>query len=78
MRRRCGWVEERVRTPHLIDVINPKSGVLEEMRNLVIDLERLLIVKQVEIQELGHSASVLQANTLRCPEVEREPTTFGL
>lgn len=43
--RRLGRIKERVRAPHVIDVLDPEGGVLKQMRGLVVDLERLLIVE---------------------------------
>ena len=37
--------------------------VLEQMGGLVVDLERVGVVEQIEIEQLGHSSIVLQTNT---------------
>ena len=74
MRRRLGRVEERVRAPHLLDVVHPKPGVLEQVRRLVVDLEGVLVVEDVDVQQLNHTGQVYYK---RIPLVSLASSTVG-
>ena len=50
MCRGSGWVEERVAGPDIQHVVNAEVGVLEQVGGLPVDLERILIVKQVDVE----------------------------
>jgi hypothetical protein len=44
-------VEERVRSPDVIDVVDAQCGVLEEVGGLVVDLEGCLVIEGIEIEQ---------------------------
>jgi non-homologous end joining protein Ku len=54
VRRRLGRVEQRVAGPHVCDVIGAEVGVLEQVRGLAVDLERVVVIEQIEVEQLGH------------------------
>ena len=59
VRWRLGRVEHRVTGPHIPDIVDPKVRVLEQVRGLSIDLERVLIIEEVGIGPLiGHTLSL--------------------
>jgi hypothetical protein len=59
-----GGIEERVAGPDIIDVVDPQIRVLEKMRRLGIDLERVLFIEHARIEPLfAHPVTVLQATT---------------
>jgi hypothetical protein len=59
VRRWVSWVEQRVALPHLADILETEVRVLEQMRGLVIDLERILVVEQIDVQQpAGHTGTV--------------------
>ncbi len=65
MRRRLGRVEQRVTGPHILDVLDPSMRMLEQVRGLRIDLERVLLIQQARVESaVGHHPSVLQPNTM--------------
>lgn len=56
VRRGHSRVEERIAGPDVGNVIDSEVGVLEEVGHLLINLERLLIVEQIEIEQVvNHS-----------------------
>jgi hypothetical protein len=59
VRWRLGRIEQRVTGLHIPDVVDPKVRVLEQVRGLSIDLERVLIIEEVGIGPLiGHTLSL--------------------
>jgi hypothetical protein len=59
VRWRLGRIEQRVTGPYIPDVVDPKVRVLEQVRGLDIDLERILIIEEVGIEPLvGHTLSL--------------------
>ncbi len=52
--RRFGQVEERVGTPDVVNVVDPEVRMLEQVGGLVVDLERVVLVKQVEVEGFSH------------------------
>lgn len=56
----CGWVEERVGLPDLVDVVDTERIVFEQVRGLSIDLEGVCIVQLIEIEQLTH---ITECNT---------------
>lgn len=63
VRRGLGRVEQRTAAPHVINVVDPKVWMLEQVRGLRVDLERVLVVEQIRIESLArHCLSVLQTN----------------
>jgi hypothetical protein len=64
MGRWLGGVEQRLTCPDVFDVIDAQKWVLEQVADLVIDLERPFIVKEIGIEPfLSHVAIVLQVTT---------------
>jgi len=49
VRRWLGWVEERIVDPHVVDVLQSEVGMLEQVRGLGVDLERV-VVEGVEVE----------------------------
>jgi hypothetical protein len=43
-------VEEGIALPHLLHIVGVKAGVLREMRLLAIDLERVLVIEEFNIE----------------------------
>ena len=39
-----------------MNVIDSESGMFEQMGGLVVDLERIVVVKQIEIEQLSHQS----------------------
>jgi hypothetical protein len=61
---RLGGIEQRLTCPHVSDVVHAQMWVLEQVADLVIDLERPVIVKEIGIKPFhGHPYSVLQMTT---------------
>jgi hypothetical protein len=50
MRGRFGGVEHRVGCPDIADVLDAQAWVLEQVGGLGVDLERVLVVEQIEIE----------------------------
>jgi hypothetical protein len=48
------WVEEWVGLPDLVEVLDAESRVLEQMRNLVVDLERVLVALRQSMSTRGN------------------------
>jgi hypothetical protein len=55
---RLGRIEQRIRAPNLIDILEAEMRVLEEVCGLVIDLERVVFTYQIEVEALGHMRPV--------------------
>ena len=61
---RLGGIEQRLPCPHVFDVVHAQMWVLEQVADLVIDLERPVIVKEVEIEPFHSDPNiVLQLTT---------------
>jgi len=61
---RFGGIEQRLTCPHVSDVVHAQTWVLEQVADLVIDLERPVIVKEIGIKPFHcHPYSVLQMTT---------------
>ena len=56
VRRRYRWIEERIGLPHLVDVVDAKPRVFEQVGGLVVDLEGVLVVKEIEVEPVSHPA----------------------
>jgi hypothetical protein len=55
MSRRLGGVEQRLTRRHVFDVVHAQMWVLEQVADLVIDLERPVIFKEIGIEPFhGH------------------------
>lgn len=65
MRRRLSRIEQRITRPYVIDFLNPQMWMLEQVRCLRVDLERILHVQEVQIETLlaSHVRIVLQTDT---------------
>jgi hypothetical protein len=64
VRRRLRRVEQRVAGPHVIDIVDPQVRMLEQVRRLAIDLERVLLIEQARVEPLiVAELSVLQTTT---------------
>ena len=64
MGRRLGRVEEGLAGPDVVDVIDAEAGMLEQVRGLSVNLERILVVEEVGIESLlRHDSIVLQTIT---------------
>ena len=50
MRRWLGRIEERIVDLHVVDVVKAEVRVLEQVRGLSIDLERVLVIEQVQVE----------------------------
>ena len=46
MGRRLGGVEEGLAGPHVVDVIDAEAGMLEQVRGLSVNLERILVIEE--------------------------------
>ena len=61
---RLGGIEQRLICPHVSDVVHAQMWVLEQVADLVIDLERPAIVKEIGIKPFhSHPNVVLQLTT---------------
>ena len=61
---RLDGIEQRLTCPHVFDVVHAQVWVLEQVADLVIDLERLVIVKKIGIKPFdSHPHIVLQLTT---------------
>jgi hypothetical protein len=64
VRWRLGRVEQRVAGPHVINVIDSEVRMLEQVRGLGVDLKRVFLIQQVQIEPLiAHLMIVLQTTT---------------
>ena len=68
MRRRDRRVEQRIGFPYLVDVVDAERNVLEQVGRLVVDLERIGVVEQIEIEQL-----VPECITFECSRIPAEP-----
>ena len=50
--RRVSRVVHRVALPYFADVIETEAGMLEEVRCLLVDLERVVVVELIEVQQI--------------------------
>lgn len=57
MCRRLGWIEEWAGAPDLVDVVDAEGGMLEQVGGLLVDLERIVIIQEVEIEQGCHTTS---------------------
>lgn len=65
MRGSLGGVEQWAASLDLIDVVDPKTRMLEQVRGLIVNLERIVFIQQVWIEPLAiHTPIVLQTTTL--------------
>lgn len=48
------WVEERVTGPDVQHIVDTQLRVLEQVRGLRIDLERIQFVEHIEVEEFSH------------------------
>ena len=60
---RCRWVEQRIRVPDLVDVVDAERVMFEEVGSLPVELEWIGVVQLIEIEQVTHIWSVLQTNT---------------
>ena len=61
---RLGGIEQRLTCPHVSDVAHAQMWVFEQVADLVIDLERRVIVKEIGIKPFhSHPNIVLQLTT---------------
>lgn len=58
MRWRLGRIEQRIRSPYLVDVVDAEPGMLEQMDRLLVDLEGILLVETIDVESLGHTSPV--------------------
>jgi hypothetical protein len=49
VRWRLCRVEQRAADPYVVDVVDAEVGVLEQVRGLGVDLERVFLVEQVQV-----------------------------
>jgi hypothetical protein len=45
-------VEQRVTGPHIIDIVDLRVRMLEQVRHLIVDLERVSFAQQVRIEPI--------------------------
>ncbi|WP_193315227.1 hypothetical protein [Nostocoides sp. F2B08] len=55
MRRWLGGLEERIVDPHVTDVVKAEVRVLEQVRGLSVDPERVLLGEVFLVSEVGGS-----------------------
>lgn len=67
MRRRPGGEEERVTGPNPPNVIEAEVGVFEQVRCLRVDLERIVLVEEIEIKPF-HMLSVTTTSDYAFPK----------
>ena len=76
VRGRLGWVEQRIAGPHVVGIVDSQVRMLEQVRGLRIDLERIFLIQQVRIEPFAaHLMIVLQTTTRR---LESASETFKL
>jgi len=64
VRWRLGRVKQWVAGPHVINVIDSKVWMLEQVRGLGVDLKRVFLIQWVQIEPLiTHVRIVLQTAT---------------
>jgi hypothetical protein len=64
VRRRDRRIEQRIRRLYVVDVIHTQRRVLEQVRGLVVDLERITVIEEIGVQQLIlQRISVLHSNT---------------
>ena len=59
MCRRGRRVEERFVSPDVDDVEDAKRAVLEQVRQLVSDFERVIIVEEIQVEEVLHKGECI-------------------
>ena len=60
---------EWIRAPDFVDGIDPEMRVLEQVRSLAVDLERVVLIEEIEVEGLGHKTP-LSYRRLRLGEVK--------
>ena len=60
MRRGNRRVEQGAGFPHFIDVVRAQHRVLEEVRDLLIDVERIVAIEQINVEQVVTVLIVLQ------------------
>ena len=50
---RFGRVEDRVRLPDILNVVDSHSGVFEQVGCLAVDLERIVVIELIEIEQIS-------------------------
>ena len=61
---RLGKIEQRLACPYVSDVVHAQMWVLEQVADLVIDVERPVVVKEIKIKPShSHPNIVLQLTT---------------
>jgi hypothetical protein len=50
VRRRLGRIEERLGAPHDVNVVDPEVRMLEGVRGLAVDLERVVVIEEVDVE----------------------------
>jgi hypothetical protein len=59
VRWRLRRVEERVRLPHLVDVLDAEPRVFEQVGGLVVDLERVFVVEEIEVERFRRTSKCI-------------------
>jgi hypothetical protein len=67
MRWRLGRVKQRVAGPHVINVIDSKVRMLEQVRGLGADLKRVFLIQQVQIEPLITQLMIVLQTTTSWP-----------
>ena len=57
--RRSRRVEERFVSPDVDDVEYAERAVLEQVRQLVSDFERVIIVEEIQVEEVPHKGECI-------------------
>lgn len=70
MGRRLGRVEERIAGPDVKNVGKATMWVLEQVRGLRVDLERVVVIEQIDIEQL-HMRIVTTTNDYAFPSEVR-------
>ena len=61
MRRRNCRIEQRIRFPHVIHIIDAQRCMFEQMCSLVIDLKRVITVEEINVEQFAvHNHTVIQ------------------
>ena len=57
VRGRFGGVEHGIGYPHLVDVVDAQVRVFEQVSSLGVNLERILVIEEIEIKQPVRHAS---------------------
>jgi hypothetical protein len=50
VRRSASGIEQRIRSPHVVHIVDAERRMLEKMHSLAVDLEGVIVLQQVDVE----------------------------